>query len=280
MMPIVSRRSDFPYRHATRLVNAFQLRVAGSLLAVADRDLSAELLLAMVYRQALRAPNERRISVNAIAASLKQSTETMRRAARVLIRNDACRSLRRGIELSPGFFRHAWVRYLGDEIEAAFEELLEGYRRCGLHLPQHIADRPRESRLEAALDIELSAIELGEARDSRPTSLRILGAVAVLNAKLLADDTELGLRYGFDDTVPPDELRLPATARRVANATLLPVTTVWRHLRAAERTGALRRIEGGYLLGERYMCDPVTSMRSREKINYVHRVFRQLARRR
>jgi len=270
-------RIDFPYRHATRLVNPFQFHVGGAFLNALDHDLAAELLLEMIYRQALRAPGEQRISVNAIAASLKQSTETMRRAARLLVDKSACRSLVRGIELAPDFFDLPWVRRLGDEVDDAFGELLDGYRRCGFPLPDKIVDQPRDARIEAALDIQLSAIELGETRDSRPASLRIVGTVAVLNAVRLAADTELGLRYGFDDTVPPDDLRLPASVRQVADVTGLPTTTVWRHLSAAEKRGSVRRVDGGYLLGDRYMCDPVTSRRSREKIHYVHRVFQDLA---
>ena len=55
------------------------------------------------------------------------------------------------------------------------------------------------------------------------------------------------------------------------------MTTVWRHLFAAEKQGAVRRVDRGYLLGDVYMQDPVTSARSRKKIAYVHRVFHDLA---
>lgn len=270
-------RTGFPFRHATRLLNAYQLAVGSLGLTAFDRHLEAAVLFFMIHRAALRAPDDPRISINAIATSVQQSPETMRRAARVLVEAGLCRAVARGVERAPGFADHALVRRIEDGVVVAFDGLLSGYDRSGLSLPPGMGDRPRGEVLTAALDAYLSVLELAESRTTKPILLHIIGAVTVLNAALLTQDVELGLLYGHDDTVPPHVLRIPVTARQVADETGLAATTVWRHLAAAEKAGVLTRGDHGYLLAEAFMDNPVISARSRQKIGYLHRVFHDLA---
>ncbi|MEH3099099.1 hypothetical protein [Sphingomonas adhaesiva] len=271
------QRTGFPYRHAARLLNAYQFRIGTMGWRAFDGQNVAMLLFFMIYRAALRDPDNYRISVNAIATSLRQSTETLRRAARLLVARELCRPAARGIERAPGFLDHPLTLEIGGHVEQIFEGILSDYRRSGLTLPTGIGERSTPERVAAALDAYLSVLELTESRIIQPVVLHVTGAVTVLNAAHLVEDVELGLLYGQDDTVPPAVLRRPATAQQVAAESGLAPTTVWRHLSAACDAGILRRVADGYLLADRLMSHPVTSARSREKIEYLHRVFHDLA---
>lgn len=272
-----SQQASFPYRHATRLLNAYQFRIGTMGWRAFDGQNIAMLLFFMIYRAALRDPDNYRISVNAIATSLRQSAETLRRAARVLVARELCRPAARGIERAPDFLDHPLTLEIGEHVEQLFEGILSDYRRSGLALPPGIGERSAPERIAAALDAYLSVLELTESRIIQPVVLHVTGAVTVLNAARFVEDVELGLLYGQDDTVPPAVLRRPATAQQVAAESGLPATTVWRHLSAACEAGILRREAAGYLLADQFMSNPVTSARSREKIEYFHRVFHHLA---
>ena len=235
----------YPYRHATRLINAFQFTVGTANFRNLEGDFEAALLACAIHRQALSIGSVRKVSINGIATSFAQSTETLRRAGRALVERGLCRTTPRGIEIQFDFFANTHIVRMRDDLEIAFLDLLRAYRRSGLRLPENIEDRSRPAMIAAALDIQLSAQELSETRISRPTRLHVLGTVAVLNAALLTEDPALGLRYGHDATVPPDDFRLPVSAQTVARAIGLPRTTVRRHLDEAERGAQVRRVEGG-----------------------------------
>ncbi len=267
-----------PIRQATRLINEFQARGSSIGMKASGLDMTRSLTLLAMLRAALREPAVARVSVNRIATSLKQPVETLRRAALSLADAGFCERMDRGVQRVPEFLRLPAITTASGDLLAAFDIMVNGLEGLGLGATSPAQHEQSISRtLAAALDIYLSAFELSESRICKPLTLYVLGVITVRNAGQITHNPILSVRYGSEKTVPPDILRCPVNVFEIADQDGLPATTLWRHVKALERSGAIRRVTGGYLLADVYLRDPGTSERSREKVAYVRRVLKDLA---
>lgn len=268
--------SAFPVRHATRVINAFQLRAQSAAFVAAGRDFHRSAVLMLMLRAALKG-DSRKFSLQAMSASLHRPRETVRRAGRALIAAGFCEADGNSFYLVPGFDTLPAITRLSDTLAAIFDALIAGFEVSGIHPPAGSADRPPRERVAAALDIYLSVFELSEVQPAALMTLYLIGAVTVLNAARLTDDPVLGCRYGGADDVPPDELRCPATLREVEALDGFPYSTLWRHAVLAELIGVLEKTPDGYLLARKYLTYSALSREPLEKVRYSRRVFHDLA---
>lgn len=264
-----------PYRQATRVVNAFQFEVGQLPLSHTGLNLDRSILLLAFLRMALRHPGTTKVSLNGLATSLHRPAETMRRAAWGLAERGFCFPAPRGIRLADDFLTQVPVQALTQQVVAAFDRMLDRLEGDGFTLPPRVRDAG--SRAEAAIDIYLSAFELTESRLNEPMTLYILAAVTVGNASIVGGNPVLAEQYGYRHTVPPDALRRPVSLREIAGLDGFAYSTLWRTAVALEKQGLIRRTRSGYLLGDIFMDDPVTSDRSVEKIKYVRRILQDLS---
>ncbi|KQM30172.1 hypothetical protein [Sphingomonas sp. Leaf10] len=271
---------ELPVRQATRLINHFQLYAGSAALVATGRHFDRAALLLLLLRNTVRPSHEGRLNVSALAASLQRPRESIRRAGLALAGDGLCIANDAGLRLPEAFSTLPVFEVLRHTIVTLFDHMWQGFLDTGFELPPLPTDVNGDERLAAALDIYLSVFELSEAPLDTPMSLYVIGAISVLNAQALTHDPVLGPRYGFAHTVPPDELRRPATLQAVADIDDFPYPTIWRQATAARLVGALRRVPEGYLIAKRYMDDPRTNHASLVKVQYVRRILNDLAARR
>jgi len=259
------------------VVNAFQFAVGNEPLPIVGPNLERAVLLLALLRAALRDGTVVAPSFNGIALSLNRPRETVRRAGLGLVDLGLCVKSVRGIRLAPDFLDRPDMRLLRARVLRLFFVLLDRFEWSGFALPKDARAVSEDASVVAALDIYLSVFELTESRMSEPIVLHVLAAVTVGNAARIVDHPVLAMRYGYAETVPPDELRVPISLKSVVALSGLPYSTLWRHAVALEKAGLLRKTAGGYLLGDVFMNSAQTSARSVEKIKYVRRVLHDLA---
>lgn len=274
---MIRNDDHLPFRQATRLVNEFQLNASAAANRICEGDLDQAAALLLILRLCIRNPAILNLSVNAIAASLQRPAETMRRAVLALTERGFCTRSGRYSRRHPDFRGSPDVVDIADHIVRQFDHMIEGFERTGFELPAGIATSAPPAKLAAALDVYLSAFELSESGSIDPLSMLVLGAVSVANARRITHEPDLARRYGFDTTIPPDDVREPLTIKKFSTRFDVPYSTAWRRAKALEKIGALRRTPSGYLLADVYMDNPRTSALSREKIRYVRRTFQDLA---
>jgi hypothetical protein len=206
--------SAFPVRHATRVINAFQLRAQSAAFVAAGRDFHRSAVLMLMLRAALKG-DSRKFSLQAMSASLHRPRETVRRAGRALIAAGFCEADGNSFYLVPGFDTLPAITRLSDTLAAIFDALIAGFEVSGIHPPAGSADRPPRERVAAALDIYLSVFELSEVQPAALMTLYLIGAVTVLNAARLTDDPVLGADMAGRTTCRPT---ICAAQRRCARS--------------------------------------------------------------
>ncbi|KQM21449.1 hypothetical protein ASE73_15475 [Sphingomonas sp. Leaf24] len=265
-----------PVRQATRLINHFQLHAGSAAMRAAGRHFDSGALLVLLLRNAVRSTPGGRCSISSLAASLRRPRESIRRASIALAGQGLCQADGDGLRLPDGFADLPAMIAMRDDVLALLRQMLDGFVHGGLTFPRAGVVPGDDALLAAALDVYLSVYELSEAPLVTPMGLYVVGAISVLNAAAITHDPELGHRYGFAHTIPPDDIRRPASLQAVAEIDGFPYPTIWRHATAARLAGALRRVPDGYLLGTRYMDDPHTNAASVVKVQHVRRILSDL----
>lgn len=245
-------------------------------MRAAGRHFDSGALLVLLLRNALRSTQGGRCSISSLAASLRRPRESIRRASIALAARGLCWSDDDGLRLPDGFDERPSMIAMRGDVLALLHEMLEGFVLGGLTFPRPGVNPDDNARLAAALDVYLSVYELSEAPLVTPMGLYLIGAISVLNAAAITHDPELGHRYGFAHTIPPDDIRRPASLHAVADIDGFPYQTIWRHATAARLAGALRRVPDDYLLGTRFMDDPRTNAASVVKVQHVRRILSDL----
>lgn len=246
-------------------------------MLAAGRHFDRAALLLVLLRNTLRPPQDGRPSLSALAASLQRPRESIRRAGIALETQGLCVADKAGPHLPAGYATLPAMAALRDDILQLFDQMWQGFVDTGFHMPPLSPCVSADDRFAAALDVYLSVFELSEAPLATPMSLYVIGAISVLNAAGITHDPVLGPLYGYADTVPPAELRRPASLHVVADIDGFPYPTIWRQATAARLAGALRRVEDGYLIAKRYMDDPRTNHASLVKVLHIRRIMKDLA---
>lgn len=261
-----------PIRQATRLINELQRNAMTAGLVLSDRKPERAVLFLALFRHALHYGSPM-FSRSALATSLGHSPETVRRQVGRLCTLGYCRQVGRNMHLVDDFLDKPEIVAAADGLATSFLRMADGLRTAGFDVPATIAALPTPQLVRAALDIYLSVHELAEERPTNLMDLYVLGAVTVANAARITHDPTLSLRYGYADTVPPDDLRAPISIRAIAAIDGMPYANIWRHTVAVEAAGLVRKVDKGYFLAVALINSPWVSERSRIKVGYVLRVI-------
>lgn len=246
-------------------------------MRAAGRHFDRAALLLVLLRNMLRPPQDGRPSLSALAASLQRPRESIRRAGLTLETRGLCIHDAAGLRLPDGFATLPAITTLRDSILRLFDQMWEGFAQSGFDMPPLSPGVSIDDRFAAALDVYLSVFELSEAPLTTPMGGYVIGAIGVLNAAAITHDPVLGPLYGYANTVPPAELRRPASLHVVAGIDGFPYPTIWRHATAARLAGALHRVDDGYVIARRHMDDPHTNHSSLVRVLHIRRIMNDLA---
>lgn len=253
--------SALPVRQIYRLVLEMQLSCCGAthrvLQAQTGRQVSlnraAYLLLVLRCNRRLHTSSAGAasrpgsavdgISVSAIAASFDQPFETARRHANELIEQGFC--VRQGLRICirrQQFDTPPFKQYL-IELHDVMVRFVQQLRDAGVTLPGTREARiyDRNATTAAALDLTLAAYEYGAPFFSSWLEMHVMSAVVCGNARPLTVDPDLSRRYTHHETVPPDDLLHPVSARAIARVLNISEATARRQVRIALDRGLVAR---------------------------------------
>lgn len=184
-------------------------------------------------------PDERRISVNALSASLRRPFETTRRTANALIDAGLLMRCEAGLCVSPAATDDPRVTGFGQACHDLFVRLTDDLHASNLALPPSRADARYEPRvgIGLAFDLFLAVFECREGDDRGLTRIALLTAIEWSNR-----------RFGGSDAVDAHSPVKPSTIARLLG---LPYATVARNLDLLVREGLVDRCPGGLIMAER-----------------------------
>lgn len=218
----------------------------------------------------------RPISVNALAASLSQPFETVRRRTLALRQQGACAMLDRGLVIPPEQWMSDRYRAMAFALVQQVERLRVGLRGLGLVPPSTPSPSTRPPRVVARLAAEyaLRQLEAMSEHMADPTvGVLLIHIIRVTTDHL--DDTYTELAETQD--LVRDDLRRPVSPSVLAARTGIPGETVRRHVRALLTRGWIARTPKGgcYLTREMLRAPPWPQARSQNVAN-LSRMFARL----
>lgn len=188
---------------------------------------------------------DRRVSVNALAASLGRPFETTRRTANALIDHGLFLRSESGLQVPASTVSDPRVVAFGDHCHDLLVRLIDDLRAGGLMLPPARADVAYDPRvgIGTAFDLLLAAFESRHADDRGLIRIALMTAVEWSNQRFAGTDLDRA-------QLAPVK---PSTVARLLN---LPYATVARNLEMLVREGALLRRPGGLVIAD----DPVDAV--------------------
>lgn len=219
----------------------------------------------------------RPISISALANSLGQPFETVRRRSRALVDEGACIQTAKGLTLPADAFVSDRARGTIFAINQKVRGLQLGLSSLGLLPTVAPADsvlmRPRRvARL--AVNYCLRQLEAMTAHIDDPTVGVVLIQVIRTTTEHL-DDTYT--EFSETEDLVRDDLRRPASAAWLASRVGLPGETVRRHLNRLQAQGWVARATGGYFLTREMLRAPPWPQARRDNVVNLNRLFASLS---
>jgi len=219
----------------------------------------------------------RPISISALANSLSQPFETIRRRCRALVEEGACIQAAKGLKLPAEAFVSDRARGTVFAINQKVRGIQLGFSGLGL-IPtvapdERVFKRPRRvARL--AVTYCLRQLEAMAAHIDDPT-------VGVVLIQLIRTTTEhlddTYTEFSETEDLVRDDLRRPASAAWLASRVGLPGETVRRHLNRLQAQGWVARGTGGYFLTREMLRAPPWPQARRDNVANLNRLFATLA---
>jgi DNA-binding transcriptional ArsR family regulator len=226
-------------------------------------------------------PDELRrpVSINALAASLRQPFETVRRHIRWLEARGLCVATPNGVYVpaavlvSPPFvalgqFRYSRIRRLQEELCAA------GALGDSMALPP-LSDpgAPVRAVNRILSDFFLRMVEILQRHVRDPvTGLVLMGVIRGGTEHLSHDEAAALMRQG----VIPSERRVPVRAAELSRRLRVPYETVRRHLGWLTEQGICERRAEGFVIPAALAERPETWAAMEENLVNLQRTFRQI----
>ena len=186
----------------------------------------------------------RAIPVRQMALSLGIATETARRHVNVLRDRGVFAISKHGVSIAatPANEALAMHYYLG--VHDRFLRLIEDIMAtCDVDFP--VGETPAFGAadiLERALDILLLPLDTFRLPGTNLLSFLLWAALTVVAVRDVTYDPVLSRRYA--NAVPPDDLRVGVSLRRLAAAMSVPYATAWRQVQELQEQGLVTRLGG------------------------------------
>jgi hypothetical protein len=207
----------------------------------------------------------RRISVNALAASLGLPFETVRRRLKGLVLAGVCEVTEDGVRLSSPFLASDAHRLALESVyhttKAFYARLRQagclpgGAREAPTGPPLPPGDLPVRIVWRAVASYTLRMMELLLPGFASPASAFVCLAVVTANTRHLADSVRGGDSLEPDAFVS-DALRRPARPSEIADLVGLPYETARRNLAMLVEDGRCRRVGKGFILPAETLFKP------------------------
>jgi hypothetical protein len=101
--------------------------------------------------------------------------------------------------------------------------------------------------------------------------------IATANTAHLEDRAGDGWRYASLDHAPPDDLRKPISAARLAESLGFPYETMRQHVRRLLDSGVCVRVDGGLIIPTAVVTTPAAARATLINVRYVRKFVRDLA---
>jgi hypothetical protein len=196
------------------------------------------------FGKILRLPTKvsRAITIRKIALSLGASPESTRRRCNLLIDRGVFDASSNGLSLAITKSNEALVLDYYSGVHDLCVRLIEDvFDTCDLDFP--IVAAPNFSVtdvIERALDILLQPVDTFRLNGAGRQAHLLWAALATVAVRNVTYDPVLCRRYGH--SIPPDELRIGTSLRRLATALSVPYATAWRQMQRLEVLGLATRL--------------------------------------
>ena len=214
----------------------------------------------------------RPITAHALAQSISFSPETCRRYVQKLVDAGYCKRVgARGLIVPSAVMACEPFASSIDSTQAAFINMLRSLQVIGFDVraaaathrgPADAAVRLRPEPLRFALWTVMTGYVIRVLLDGVENHDRdflrglIFVTVMALNVEHITYDAGAAWRYACAGTVPPDEMRTPASVRAVSDRLGAPYETTRQHLMRLVELGRAERVGGGFIIPSLVNQDP------------------------
>ncbi|MDH7972891.1 hypothetical protein QH494_11905 [Sphingomonas sp. AR_OL41] len=270
-----------PIRLATRFLAEMQTSILCAGIAVFGGNLDRFAIFTLIMRQSVAPPGDPRavgISINGLAQSLSYPFESMRRHVNALLAAGLCVRGPGGIAAAPDALQQPALADVILLSHDCFVRLVEDLKRFDVPMPEH-RDVPYDfmTGINAAIDLMLAVADSNAQAHADWAELVLFSAILCANTKLYIHDPVLGRRYADQTAIPPRELLLPISMRRVALALSMPVSTAQRWASHLQRDGRVVRTRGGLLVSEEWLNRPQNVAISTQSYHNIGRILHRVA---
>lgn len=204
----------------------------------------------------------RPVSRMAIAGSMGIPMTTVRRQVDDLISAGFLERRVGPLKVADAFFLDPRLEAFARDDVAALADMLRLLARAGYAPAQHCwpadFDKVPAGVLERLLLVfTLRVFETFTVQNGGLVPSLIVAAINMINIHAITDDPVLAARYAGDDTLPPDDVRVPVSVRTLAQHIEFPFETTRRHVAALERAGTVVRRKNGVIVPGDVLRNPV-----------------------